>query len=932
MTVKKVHLILFMGQSNMAGRGDEKEAPDVPEGMGFEFRPVTAPDRLYPLKEPFGKDENDILGVYEPGMKTGSMVSAFVNAYVEETKTPVVGVSCSKGGSAIDQWLPGTPYYEDAVRRMKRCEAWLLAQGIEIERRLMAWCQGCTDGDLHTDSEVYRQHTACMLHAFMKECGVETCFLIQIGNHRDDPQLYVPIQEAQQKLADEEEHIILVSRQFADFARLGLMKDEFHYCQKGYNLVGEEAGRTAGQYIAAETNQAGKNTFILTRNVVVETAPEIANEPVKRAVSRFYRDLSMVLEPPDKEEGRAGNIYLRKGCFPAEEFHISVKNSKDMEIAASEELGFIYGLLYISEHCLGILPFWFWNDQKFEKKRQIAIPFTRYDSEKRPVAYRGWFINDEVLISRWKAGKSEEYPWEMALEALLRCGGNTVIPGTDSNSKKYAGLAGNMGLWVTQHHAEPLGAEMFLRAYPDKEPSFKKYPHLFRELWVEGIKRQMNHKIIWNLGFRGQGDTPFWENDPQYDTPEKRGRLISSIMKEQYDLVRQYVFDPVFSANLYGETMELYQQGLISLPEDVIMIWADNGYGKMVSRRQGNHNPRIPALPDPGLKGRRHGVYYHVSFYDLQAANVLTMMPNSMDFVKKELTSGYDRGITALWLVNCSNVKPHVYPLDFAAALWNRLDTEPEEHLEQYVCNYYGNGFLGEMKECFKEYFRAVLPYGEREDEHAGEQFYNYVTRILAHHWIKDGGKAACEELKWCGPAGTFSEQVTWFALKCETAYPGFKRLLDRCASLARELKEDGSRLWKDSLLLQVKLHACCLEGVQHFGKAYSAYENSDYFMAFYEAGRAADCFDQGQAAMEECCHGKWTGFYDNDCQTDIKETAYLLRLLMGYIRNLGDGPYFYQWQRRVIYPEKDRKIMLLLNYENHLTDEELYRAMREKE
>lgn len=48
----------------------------------------------------------------------------------------------------------------------------------------------------------------------------------------------------------------------------------------------------------------------------------------------------------------------------------------------------------------------------------------------------------------------------------------------------------------------------------------------------------MNHKIIWNLGFRGQGDTPFWENDPQYDTPEKRGQLISSIMQEQYDLVK----------------------------------------------------------------------------------------------------------------------------------------------------------------------------------------------------------------------------------------------------------------------------------------------------------------------------------------------------------------------------------------------------------
>lgn len=675
-----------------------------------------------------------------------------------------------------------------------------------------------------------------------------------------------------------------------------------------------------------------KDFFILTGNVIIDT--EIKSEPVRRAVMRFYRDIAMVLEPKEEglEKDGPGKIYLEKGSAAAEEFQIHVENNRKLIVSASEELGFIYALLYISEHCLGILPFWFWNDQKFVKQKGIPVPFMEYHSEKKPVAYRGWFINDEVLISRWAAKENAEYPWEMAFEALLRCGGNTVIPGTDRNSKKYADLAGDMGLWITQHHAEPLGAEMFLRAYPDKNPSYKEYPDLFRGLWEEGIKRQMNHKIIWNLGFRGQGDAPFWENDPQYDTPEKRGRLISSIMQEQYDMVKKYVDDPVFGTNLYGETMELYQQGFIELPENVIMIWADNGYGKMVSRRQGNHNPRVPALPGEGLRNRKHGVYYHVSFYDLQAANVLTMLPNNMEFVKKELENAYNCGITTLWLVNCSNIKPHVYPLDFTASLWNSLETEPETHLEQYLRNYYGNEALEEMKDCFLKYFEAAVPYGEKEDEHAGEQFYNYVTRVLIHQWMKEGGKAACEELRWCGPAENFSGQLQWFVSKCENGYPGFKSLLDVCAGLVSRLNDDNGMLWTDSILLQVKIHTYCLEGVIHFGRGYSAYEKNDYYKAFYEIGQAADCFGQADEAMKECSHDKWTGFYDNDCQTDVKETAYLLKLLMGYIRNLGDGPYFYQWQRQVIYPERDRKIMLLLNYENHLTDEELYQAMKEKD
>lgn len=103
MKPEKVHLFMFMGQSNMAGRGEAEKAPIVKENMGYEFRAITSPDRLFQIKEPFGKDENYINGVYEPDMKTDSLVSAFVNAYTDMTRIPIVGVSCSKGGSAISE-------------------------------------------------------------------------------------------------------------------------------------------------------------------------------------------------------------------------------------------------------------------------------------------------------------------------------------------------------------------------------------------------------------------------------------------------------------------------------------------------------------------------------------------------------------------------------------------------------------------------------------------------------------------------------------------------------------------------------------------------------------------------------------------------------------------------------------------------------------
>ena len=88
-------LFLFAGQSNMAGRGVScdrfpEKAPPVIPGAGWEYRAVSAPGRLFPITEPFGENENRSGGISE-NLKSGSMVSAFVNAFV--TRMPLMLVS-----------------------------------------------------------------------------------------------------------------------------------------------------------------------------------------------------------------------------------------------------------------------------------------------------------------------------------------------------------------------------------------------------------------------------------------------------------------------------------------------------------------------------------------------------------------------------------------------------------------------------------------------------------------------------------------------------------------------------------------------------------------------------------------------------------------------------------------------------------------------
>ena len=96
--------------------------------------------------------------------------------------------------------------------------------------------------------DVYKADTERVLHSFMQDAGAQTCFLIQIGNQRDEPELYLPMQQAQEELASEQGDIVLVSRQFKTFAAKGLMKDRFHYLQPAYNAVGTEAGRNSAAY------------------------------------------------------------------------------------------------------------------------------------------------------------------------------------------------------------------------------------------------------------------------------------------------------------------------------------------------------------------------------------------------------------------------------------------------------------------------------------------------------------------------------------------------------------------------------------------------------------------------------------------------------------------------------------------------------------
>lgn len=296
-------------------------------------------------------------------------------------------------------------------------------------------------------------------------------------------------------------------------------------------------------------------------------------------------------------------------------------------------------------------------------------------------------------------------------------------------------------------------------------------------------------RVIWNIGFRGQGDKPFWDDDPKYDTPEKRGELMSALIKEQYDLVKDNDPNAVCCTNLYDETMELYKDGFLKLPDDIIKIWADNGYGKMVSRRQGNANPRVPALPQQGDDGA-HGIYYHASFYDLQAVSHITMLPNSTEFVSQELTDVLIHGADDYWLINCSNIKPYAFLLDLIARCWRDGTVDAVQQSIAYTVAYYGLLHRSDVAQCLTDYAQFTVPYGPNEDDRAGDQFYNHVPRMLISQFVKDRTSPA-DDLRWLFDVPTLAEQSTHYAEILQKAAENYAVYLRQCEKTAAELAEE---------------------------------------------------------------------------------------------------------------------------------------------
>ena len=199
--------------------------------------------------------------------------------------------------------------------------------------------------------------------------------------------------------------------------------------------------------------------------------PEDCPKPLQQVAELFCQDCLRVFNRPAQAD--SGTLVVRFAQGEAEQWRLHADDAQTCVITASDTRGAIYALLSLSRHGLGIDPWQNWLELPDPQRPFIDLQAVPQASIPSPTRYRGWFINDEILLRGWTTKQlDQQAAWKLACQTLLRLGGNLIIPGTMDLAPRNWALAESYGLIITHHHHEPLGSHMVLR-------SLKPFPMIF---------------------------------------------------------------------------------------------------------------------------------------------------------------------------------------------------------------------------------------------------------------------------------------------------------------------------------------------------------------------------------------------------------------------------------------------------------------------
>ncbi|MGD1106202.1 MAG: glycosyl hydrolase 115 family protein [Terracidiphilus sp.] len=387
-------------------------------------------------------------------------------------------------------------------------------------------------------------------------------------------------------------------------------------------------------------------------------------------------------------------------------------------LTGTDMRGTIYAIYEFSQRILGVDPMYLWTDKQPAKRASITLPTDFARTYPSPVfKYRGFFTNDEDLLSGWiPPAKGEQTgislkAWDMVFETTLRLKGNMVVPGTwifPDDAQVHA--ATERGLIINQHHAIPLGVNV-ARWPADVPYNYSTHPEILERAWTNAVNEyKPDEEILWSVGLRGLSDSSYASLDESVRNNDPLlGQRISEAVADQMKIVRAKYPNAQFVTDLWQEGARLMQEGYLKIPPEVMLVWADTGYGDM---------------QDGGKVAAGQGMYFHVAMMNGQANQLSEMV--SVKTIQSEIGRYINAGATSYFLVNTSDLRPvvmttrAVMEMAWSGNLTGNLSGAPattagvdakgdadDAYYRRWITDEFGPRSVNALTKMYKEYFAA---------------------------------------------------------------------------------------------------------------------------------------------------------------------------------------------------------------------------------
>ncbi|HEV2442918.1 MAG TPA: glycosyl hydrolase 115 family protein [Steroidobacteraceae bacterium] len=679
----------------------------------------------------------------------------------------------------------------------------------------------------------------------------------------------------------------------------------------------------AGWARMADAAAAGSGgPLVLTSKVTLLEDPHEAL-PVRLAAQDLQSDLARVfgvrprIVTRREDAGPAAILIAEESQLPAalrpagatapESFSISVhlapwSGSMRLVVLTGPDIrGTIYAIYQFSKDYLGVDPMYYWTDRVPPRRGRIGLPDSLARVFPPPVfKYRGFFINDEDLLTGWAPGQKAEHsgisPAVMSriYETILRLKGNMVVPGTwifpsDSQVK----LAGERGLILTQHHAMPLGVNV-ARWPADVPYDYSTHPEILERAWKDTVAAYDPHQeILWSVGLRGLSDTSYASMDPSVVGNDKRlGMLISKAIATEMRIVRAVHPDAQFVTDFWQEGARLVHDGYLKIPHGVTPVWADVGYG-------------IPQ--DGGDLAPGEGVYYHVAMLNGRANHLTEMVP--VGRIYSELGRYIKAGATGYVLVNTSNTRQVAMTSEAVMNVaWGGVPAGgAADYYERWAAEEFGERSAPALAKVYTDYFDAFshIPAGERgAGEEYGDQLYHSEAQglLLATMVSPPYYYVPSQDPKWTPVPilGLTPSQPFFLHMGPDWVQSTLQRELSVCGSgqaawdavwheaLAAEplVAPARRRYYVAEMLTMIAINRDSNQILYLVSSAVRDFRASETAKALAEAKETLPAFDEIERMESAAEYGKWRHWYRGEWLDGIGHTRALVETFIRYLHD----------------------------------------------